>query len=103
MTDIKISYTQNTKGKVYFVALQNGEILYEKTYSPIKSKNQHLMSKALIDVFNIQVEKELAVNPNFIWESFEDFKAWAITPEMVVQAVKLYKERALEAVKEVNK
>ena len=103
MTDIKISYTQNTKGKFDFVASQNGEILYEKTYSPIKSKNQHLMSKALVNVFNIQVEKELAVNPNFIWESFEDFKAWAGNPEMRAQAVKLYKERALEAVKEANK
>jgi len=103
MTDIKISYMQNTKGKFDFIASQNGEILYEKTYSPIKSKNQHLMSKALIDVFNIQVDKELAVNPNFMWESFEDFKAWAGNPELRAQAVKLYKERALEAVKDANK
>jgi len=102
MTDIKISYTQNSKGKFDFIASQNGEILYEKTYSPIKSKNQHLMSKALIDVFNVQVKKELAVNPNFMWEGFEDFKMWAGNPELRAQAVKLYKERALEAVKEAN-
>lgn len=103
MTDIKISYTQNSKGKFDFIASQNGEILYEKTYSPIKSKNQHLMSKALIDVFNIQVEKELTVNPEFMWDSFEDFKMWAGNPELRAQAVKLYKERSLEAAKEANK
>lgn len=38
-----------------------------------------------------------------MWESFEDFKAWAGNPEMRAQAVKLYKERALEAVKEAKK
>ena len=103
MTNIEITYTQNTKGKFDFVASQNGEILYEKTYSQIKSKGQHLMSKALIDVFNIQVEKELEYNPNFMWKSFEDFKVWAGNPELRAQAVKLYKERSLEAVKEANK
>ena len=103
MTDIKISYTLNQKGRFDFVTSQNGEILYEKTYSPIKSKGQHLMAKVLVDVFNIQVEKELAVNPNFMWESFEDFEAWVGNTEMLAQAVKLYKERSLEATKEANK
>lgn len=93
MTDIKLTYTKNAKGKYDFVAKQNGVIIYEKTYSPIKSKNQHLMGIALVETLQQVANEELDHNPNFIWDSFEEFKAWAGDPETRNRAVIHYHEK----------
>lgn len=102
MTDIKITYTPNAKGKYDFVAKQNGSIIYEKTYSPVKAKNQHLMSKALVDTLQQVANEELQRNPDFMWDSFEEFKSWAGNPETRKRAVNYYKEQELARVKEKN-
>lgn len=103
MTDIKITYTQNAKGKYDFIASQNGSVIYEKTYSPVRAKNQHLMSKALVDTLQQIADEELKRNPNFMWESFEEFKSWAGNSETRKRAVNNYKEQELVRVKEANK
>lgn len=103
MTNIKINYTPNSKGKYDFVVSQNDSVLYEKTYSPVKSKGQHFMAMAFTEILNEQVERELKQNVNFLWESFDDFKTWAGNPELRKQAVKRYHEQETARVKAANK
>lgn len=103
MTDIKITYTQNAKGKYDFVAKQNGVIIYEKTYSPIKSKNQHLMGIALVETLQEVADEEIKNNPEFKWNSFEEFKSWAGNPETRNRAVMRYHEEELVRNNKVGK
>ena len=103
MTDIKLTYTANSKGKYDFVASQNGSVIYERTYSPSKAKNQHLMSKALVDTLQQVANEELEHNPNFMWDSFESFKAWAGNPEIRHRAAAYYKEQEAKRVMDANK
>mgnify|MGYP004700620233 CR=1 FL=1 len=102
MTDIKLTYTQNTKGKYDFVAKQDGVILYEKTYSPIKSKNQHYMGIALVETLQKAADEEIEHNHNFKWNSFEEFKLWAGNAELRNRAVLHYHEMMLNMNEEGN-
>jgi len=102
MTEIKITYTQNSRGKYDFVAKQNGVIIYEKTYSPIKSKNQHYMGIALVKTLQKVADEELSVNPDFMWNTFDEFKSWAGNPETRRRAVKYYQEQELLGFKELE-
>jgi len=103
MTDIKITYRANSRGKYDFVASQNGSIIYEKTYSPVKSKNQHLMSQALVETLQEVANDELKSNPAFKWESFEEFKTWAGNPEIRHRAVAYYKEQERKRIESDSK
>jgi len=90
VTDIKLTYVPNAKGKYDFKVVQDGTVIYEKTYSPVKSKNQHLMAKALVDTLQNVANEELQQNPDFMWGGFEEFKAWAANSETRSRAVAYY-------------
>lgn len=103
MTNIEIKYTPNAKGKYDFSVTQNGNLLYEKTYSPVKSKNQHYMGMAQIAEMQATADRELEINPNFMWADFEEFKSWAGNPELLNRAVARYHEEEAKRIEENNK
>lgn len=102
MTEIKITYIKNPKGKYDFECWQNKELIVSKEYSPIKSKNQDKLGIAFVDTLQQVANEELQRNPNFMWNSFEEFKAWAGNPETRKRAVNYYKKQELARVKEKN-
>jgi len=95
VTDIKLTYVENSKGKYDFKVVQDGDLIYEKTYSPVKSQNQHLMAKALVETFQQVVDETLSQNPDFRWKSFEEFKSWARNSETRSRAVDYYHKQQL--------
>ena len=96
MTDIKITYTKNAKGKFDFVVKQNDIILYNKTYSPRTAEMQHYMGYALVHTGQDVANEELKRNPNFKWATFEEFKSWFGSPELRNRAVQYYNDHIEE-------
>lgn len=96
MNTISITYTKNAKNKFDFVVMQNDLKLYDKTYSPRVSEMQHFMGYALAETANASAQVELKNNPDFHWDSFEEFKAWLGNPELRNKAVAFYHEHEEE-------
>lgn len=92
MNKIEITYKRNSKNKFDFTAKQNGKIIFGKTYSPKEDKNQHIMGEVLVQTMQEWADKELARNPEFKWNSFDEFKEWAGSPQLRKEASKKYED-----------
>ena len=82
MTKINITWEKNTQGKFDFKVEQNNLVLFKKCYTASEKyetawKDQATLFGAFTQFLQDQVDTELAVNSNFKWKSFSDFKKWA--------------------------
>ncbi|MDD9138347.1 hypothetical protein H7198_01800 [Fructobacillus sp. CRL 2054] len=92
MNKIEITYKRNSKNKFDFTAKQNEKIIYGKTYSPKEDKNQHIMGTILVQTMQDWADRELSRNPEFKWNSFDEFKEWAGNPQLRKEASKKYEQ-----------
>lgn len=96
MSNITISYEPNNKGKYDFVVMQNGIKFYNKTYSPKHDEMQEYLGHSLVMAANIALTKEFNRNPNFQWNSFDEFKEWISSRTLRDQALNYYAEHEKE-------
>lgn len=81
MNKINIEFKKNNKGTFDFEVNQNGLILFKKEYQATEKTESGLTqaqvfsgySKYLQDLVN----ESLAKNPDFKWDTFDDFKKFA--------------------------
>lgn len=81
MNKINIEFKKNSKGTFDFEVNQNGLILFKKEYQAAEKTESGLTqaqvfsgySKYLQDLVN----ESLAKNPDFKWDTFDDFKKFA--------------------------
>lgn len=90
MTKITFSYEKQSNGKYQFQAIQNDVVLFEKMYSPKEHLNQHLISKAFIEILNEDISKELKQNPDFKWATFDEAKTWMADSGRIDRSIERY-------------
>lgn len=90
MNKIELTYKRNSTNKFDFKAIQNGNLIYGKTYSPKEDENQVLMGEILVQTAQEWADKEIERNPEFKWHSFEEFKEWIGNAQLRKEASKRY-------------
>lgn len=90
MNKIELTYKRNSANKFDFKAIQNGNLIYGKTYSPKEDDNQVLMGEILVQTAQEWADKEIERNPEFKWHSFEEFKEWIGNAQLRKEASKRY-------------
>lgn len=81
MNKINIEFKKNNKGTFDFEVNQNGLILFKKEYQASEKTESGLTQAQVFSGYSnyLQdlVDKALASNPNFKWDTFDDFKKFA--------------------------
>jgi len=81
MNKINIEFKKNSKGTFDFEVNQNGLILFKKEYQAAEKTESGLTQAQVFSGYShyLQdlVNKSLAKNPDFKWDTFDDFKKFA--------------------------
>lgn len=81
MNKINIEFKKNSKGTFDFEVNQNGLILFKKEYQAAEKTESGLSQAQVFSGYSnyLQdlVDKSLAKNPEFKWDTFDDFKKFA--------------------------
>jgi len=81
MNKINIEFKKNNKGTFDFEVNQNGLILFKKEYQAAEKTESGLTQAQVFSGYSnyLQdlVNESLAKNPDFKWDTFDDFKKFA--------------------------
>lgn len=81
MNKINIEFKKNSKGTFDFEVNQNGLILFKKEYQASEKTESGLTQSQVFSGYSnyLQdlVNESIAKNPNFKWDTFDDFKKFA--------------------------
>jgi len=81
MNKINIEFKKNSKGTFDFEVNQNGLILFKKEYQAAEKTESGLTQAQVFSGYSnyLQdlVNESLAKNPDFKWDTFDDFKKFA--------------------------
>jgi len=81
MNKINIEFKKNSKGTFDFEVNQNGLILFKKEYQASEKTESGLTQAQVFSGYSNYLQglanESLAKNPDFKWDTFDDFKKFA--------------------------
>ena len=78
---IELTFNENNKGTYDFKVVQNGRLFFKKEYQASEKSETGLTQSQVFSGYSnyLQdlVNKTIAKNPDFKWDTFDDFKKFA--------------------------
>lgn len=75
MNKITLTYIKKTSNKYTLLTNVNGEIIGDRDYTG--TKQDHELYSKFVEYLQIQINKELEENPEFIFKNIDEFRAYA--------------------------